>query len=369
MQPVADGKYLDMKAAADQAPDSPGQEHGDGDRQRPQEDQIPGTRLGQRLLDDREDRGTDDRPLDAAHATDQRYEDHLRRPPYAEDRTGEDVELADDQQRPAGAAPGGGHDVDNPFRPGNAHASTARGHLVVPDRGQVQTHPAGEQPEVAGEQIPHAGQNQQDEGVDEEIGNVRVDDVGKRREQHDHHCRADESPERRSAGARDPNGHVHFVRVAGFPACHTASRARIRPCGRSASTARKTRWPASTPPLGSIRAPTACATPRMMPPTSVPQREPTPPMMTASKAKIRRDGPALGSNDDELPSARPASATVAKAIAAAMPNTWRVLTPAIAEASWSSADARIDRPIAVRERKSCRPTRTTTAVTKIKRGT
>src|SRR5439155_16228724 len=218
--------------------------------------------------------------------------------------------------------------------------------------------PHGDQSAVAGEQIPHAGQNQQDEGVDEEIGDVRVDDVGKRREQHDHHCRADESPQGRSAGARDPNGRDH-----------TASRARIKPCGRSASTARNTRWPASTPPLGSIRAPTACATPRMMPPTSVPQSEPTPPMMTASKAKIRRDGPALGSNDDELPSARPASATVANAMAAAIPNTWRVFTPAIDEASWSSADARIARPIAVRERKSCKPMSTTTAVTKIMRGT
>ena len=92
-------------------------------------------------------------------------------------------------------------------------------------------------------------------------------------------------------------------------------------------------------------------------------------MMTASKAKISRAGPALGSNDVELPSARPARATVAKAIAAAIPNTWRVFTPAIDAASWSSADARMARPIAVRERKSCRPVRTTTAVRKIIKGT
>src|SRR5207302_2967182 len=216
----------------------------------------------------------------------------------------------------------------------------------------------GDQPAIAGEQIPHARQHQQDEGIDEKIGDVRVDDVGKRREQRDHDRRADQSPERRSAGACDAYGRDH-----------TASRARIKPCGRSASTARKTRWPASTPPPGATWAPTAWATPRMMPPTSVPQSEPTPPMMTASKAKIRRDGPALGSNDDELPSARPASATVANAIAAAIPNTWRVFTPASDEASWSSADALIARPIAVRERKSCKPMSTTTAVTKIMRGT
>ena len=65
----------------------------------------------------------------------------------------------------------------------------------------------------------------------------------------------------------------------------------------------------------------------------------------------------------------PFAVVVAGAIAAAIPNTWRVFTPAIDEASWSSADARIARPIAVRERKSCKPMRTTTAVTKIMRGT
>src|SRR5205807_9875263 len=188
-----------------------------------------------------------------------------------------------------------------------------------------------DQPAVACEQIPHARQHQQDEGVDQEIGHVRVDDVGKRREQDDHDRRADQPPQRWSARSRDPNG--------GGPGSgrnrghHVASRARINPWGRSASTARNTRWPASTPPLGSIWAPTACATPRMTPPARVPQREPTPPMMTASKAKISRAGPALGSNDDELPSARPARATVAKAIAAAIPKTWRVSTPAIDDAS------------------------------------
>src|SRR5207245_17880 len=190
-----------------------------------------------------------------------------------------------------------------------------------------------DQPAVASEQIPHAGEHQQDEGVDQEIGHVGVDHVRQCREQDDHDRRPNQPPQRRSAGTRDPHGGGACGHVRRGARHHTASRARIKPCGRSASTARKTRWPASTPPLGSIWAPTACATPRMMPPTSVPQSEPTPPMMTASKAKISREGPALGSNDDELPSARPASATVAKAMAAAIPNTWRVFTPAIDEAS------------------------------------
>ena len=58
--------------------------------------------------------------------------------------------------------------------------------------------------------------------------------------------------------------------------------------------ARKTRWPASSCQPGSICAPIACATPRMMPPASVPQRLPRPPMITASKPKIRRAGPIDG---------------------------------------------------------------------------
>src|SRR6202521_6414473 len=145
MQPIADWKDLQMQAAADDAPDSLGQEHGDGDRQRPEQDQVPGAVLRERLLDDSEDRGPDDRPLDAAHTSDERHKNHLRRPPYAEDRTGEDVELADDQQRPARAASGGGHDVDDALRPRDAHAGAARRYLVVADRRQVPSHSAREE--------------------------------------------------------------------------------------------------------------------------------------------------------------------------------------------------------------------------------
>ena len=57
-----------------------------------------------------------------------------------------------------------------------------------------------------------------------------------------------------------------------------------RPRGLVASTARKTTWPASTPQPGSIRKPTACATPRTVEPRKAPQIEPRPPMITASKA-------------------------------------------------------------------------------------
>ena len=55
---------------------------------------------------------------------------------------------------------------------------------------------------------------------------------------------------------------------------------------------------------------------------------------------------------------------MAKAIAAAIPNTWRTSAPTMLAASWSSAAARIWRPSGARERKSWRPAITTTATAK-----
>ena len=57
-----------------------------------------------------------------------------------------------------------------------------------------------------------------------------------------------------------------------------------RPCGRSASTSRKTIWPDRTPKPGSMRKPIACAMPSTIDPAKAPHTEPMPPMMTASKA-------------------------------------------------------------------------------------
>src|SRR5207244_4604298 len=53
---------------------------------------------------------------------------------------------------------------------------------------------------------------------------------------------------------------------------------------RAPSTARNTRCPVRIDHCGSSCAPTVCATPITIPPTSVPQSEPSPPMTTASKA-------------------------------------------------------------------------------------
>ena len=54
--------------------------------------------------------------------------------------------------------------------------------------------------------------------------------------------------------------------------------------------------PISTPHPVAYCSPTVWATPRVMPPASVPQSEPRPPMITASKAKMSRIGPLDGSN-------------------------------------------------------------------------
>ena len=51
-----------------------------------------------------------------------------------------------------------------------------------------------------------------------------------------------------------------------------------------------------------------------MPPTSVPQSDPSPPMMTASKAKMSRTGPSSGPNVVRMPRKTPPIATVPNAM-------------------------------------------------------
>src|SRR4029450_2129028 len=84
-----------------------------------------------------------------------------------------------------------------------------------------------------------------------------------------------------------------------------------RPEGRSSSTARKTRWPVMAPQPGEIRGRAACSMPNITPPASVPQREPRPPMITASKAKSSRSGPLLNENVVRTPRETPARARMA----------------------------------------------------------
>ena len=74
--------------------------------------------------------------------------------------------------------------------------------------------------------------------------------------------------------------------------------------------ARNTRCPVRMPQPGDSLAPTVCATPSMAPPTSVPHSEPSPPMITASKAKSSRSGPLPNAKVVRMPRKMPAMATM-----------------------------------------------------------
>ena len=73
------------------------------------------------------------------------------------------------------------------------------------------------------------------------------------------------------------------------------------------------------PHPGDSLAPTVCAIPSTAPPTSVPHSEPSPPMMTASKAKSSRSGPLLNVNVVRMPRNTPATATMPRDSAIATP--------------------------------------------------
>ena len=153
---------------------------------------------------------------------------------------------------------------------------TAEAHKgLLPDRNE-----AGE----PGEQVPVLRQRNQREEEEEVLqqraarrrpaaqGERQDRDAGDRAEAS---CRA-----RRPRCGRCP---AMEYRVAPAYPLQSAARGKS-PRGRITSTARKARWPARICHSGLIAAPTACATPSTMPPASVPQRLPSPPMITASNA-------------------------------------------------------------------------------------
>ena len=349
-----------MQPAADEAPHATRQKHGDDHGQQSKQDQVPGAQLRQALLDGEEDGRPNDRSLDTSQTSDQRDEDHLCRPRHAEDGARQHVELADDDERAARTTTGCRNHVDDALRRRHPHADAASRQFVVPDRRQIEPHPAaqqevsrqqrrrrdgegtpvgkgapergidqgqsrqggsraspqranpdqheiedfgdhpgadrkvlgaqpkdeerdrdGKQPShrdggrnrheridavlgehqhgvgadpdvgllpdrnqsaVSGQKIPHAGQHQQDEDIDQQVRNIPVHHIGKRRQHDDDRAGCQQSPPCWPPRASD---------------LHAASLARIKPCGRKARTARNTRCPARTPPLGSICAPIA----------------------------------------------------------------------------------------------------------------
>src|SRR5690606_30852913 len=225
-----------------------------------------------------------------------------------------------------------------------------------PDEGLLAHRDQAAEP---GQQVPHARQGHQDVEVHERVGDVAEDHVRQGREQH-------HGGEERTAGQLGGARGAAHVHVGGRPLGQKvgeghAVRPASRPCGRKASTARKTRWPASSVIAGSICAPSDWVTPSTMPPSSVPQSEPRPPITTASNAKISRDGPVAGSKDERIANISPASATVAKAMAVATPYTCRLSAPTRFAVSRSSEEARSIRPSPVRDRNTWMPASTAQA--------
>ena len=145
---------------------------------------------------------------------------------------------------------------------------------------------------VAGERVPHHRDEHQDQQR-RQLLRRRSRRTGAAR------TRARPRAHREAAGERRPRRRApaldgEAAPVPRAPRSLIAVRApdarRVPPRGE-ASTARKTRCPASTEYCGSICAPIVCATPSTMPPASVPQSEPRPPITTASNAKISCVGP------------------------------------------------------------------------------
>src|SRR5205823_13568519 len=133
--------------------------------------------------------------------------------------------------------------------------------------------------------IPHRREQDQDQQRRHLLRRVRA--------QHDRHEdeRAGEHPGEARERDRKAVPPLDGVRRDGQI---VAPRRRKKPPRGEASTARKTRRPARIEYCGSICAPIVWAQPSTMPPTSVPQSDPRPPITTASKAKISCVGPAKG---------------------------------------------------------------------------
>src|ERR1043165_4214347 len=170
-----------------------------------------------------------------------------------------------------------------------------------------------DQAAVAGEGVPHRGEDGEDEQLGELLGGV-----GRQRER-DEGEGDDDDRDARHREPRQPAPALDGVaRGRGVDRRHAQllRAARVRPRGL-ARTARNTRWPARIEYSGSMWAPTVCATPSTMPPSKVPHSEPKPPMTTASNAKISWVGPLAGSKVERMARKAPARAAVATAIAVA----------------------------------------------------
>src|SRR6266446_3733227 len=213
-----------------------------------------------------------------------------------------------------------------------------------------------DEPGVAGQEVPHLRENQQRDELDEHSHQAPGTPERKRGE-HKQHDGAGHGPDPARPGPTlDDEGRLrHWVPLK-------------RPVGRTNSTARNTRCPVRMPQPGENLAPIVWATPRIMPPARVPHSDPSPPMMTASKANSSRSGPLLGPKVVRMPRKTPATPTMARARAMATPYRRRLSIPISSAASWSSEVARSARPSDVPLMNSWRPITISTATTNVMSG-
>src|SRR5262249_7214172 len=156
-----------------------------------------------------------------------------------------------------------------------------------------------DEPGVAREQIPEARERDISVDFGEKPQVVASAPGRRRREQHGGDGERGGADAARAGRMLDLEGRGHPCTFGN------------RPSGRTARMMRNARCPAQSCQPGLICAAIACDTPRMMPPTSVPHMLPRPPMMTASKPKIRRAGPIAGSKLVRTARKTPATAMTA----------------------------------------------------------
>ena len=218
------------------------------------------------------------------------------------------------------------------------------------------------EPGVAGQRVPHRGQDDQDEQRGELLDDVGAEDCGTANS-----ATQPRRPGRRSRSVR-PRVDRRTAQPRGAGVSTVVMRARsllpTQPAAGAGQHDEEDEVPGEDRVLRVDVAPTVCATPRTMPPTSVPHSEPSPPMITASNAKMSWVGPLVGSKQEWMARNAPASVGGAhRDRRRARVDATSAGTPTSSAVSGSWAVARISRPNAVRRSKSCSPPSTATATT------
>ena len=149
-----------------------------------------------------------------------------------------------------------------------------------PDKGLLADR---DQAGIAREQIPALRERQHVEQEDQVLNQVAAGEDRKQHQRQQNDSGGNRGGARGAARGLDAECLRRLGCASSIDVPQSCARGN-RPRGRSTSTTRKARWPARICHSGSMRAPMVWASPSTMPPASVPQKLPRPPMITASKA-------------------------------------------------------------------------------------